>query len=54
MKIGIDLGGSHIAIGVVDNNNELIEKVEKAVKNIPENADKKQILEVILRVFAKK
>ena len=29
MKIGIDLGGSHIAIGVVDNNNELIEKVEK-------------------------
>ena len=29
MKIGIDLGGSHIAVGVVDNNNELIEKVEK-------------------------
>lgn len=29
MKIGIDLGGSHIAVGVVDNNNELIEKIEK-------------------------
>ena len=29
MKIGIDLGGSHIAIGVVNYNNELIEKIEK-------------------------
>lgn len=26
MKIGIDLGGSHIAIGLVDENNEIIEK----------------------------
>lgn len=26
MKIGIDLGGSHIAIGLVDTNNEIIEK----------------------------
>ena len=26
MKIGIDLGGSHIAIGLVDYNNEIIEK----------------------------
>ncbi len=29
MKIGIDLGGSHIAIGVVDYNNELIDKTER-------------------------
>lgn len=29
MKIGIDLGGSHIAIGVVNYNNELIDKIEK-------------------------
>lgn len=29
MKIGIDLGGSHIAIGVVDSNNELIDKAER-------------------------
>lgn len=28
MKIGIDLGGSHIAIGVVDENGRIIEKVE--------------------------
>ena len=26
MKIGIDLGGSHVAIGLVDNNHEIIEK----------------------------
>ena len=29
MKIGIDLGGSHIAIGVVDNKNFIVEKNEK-------------------------
>ena len=26
MKIGVDLGGSHVAIGLVNNNNEIIEK----------------------------
>lgn len=29
MKIGIDLGGSHIAIGVINNDGFIIEKVEK-------------------------
>lgn len=29
MKIGIDIGGSHIGIGVVDNNGEIIIKTEK-------------------------
>ena len=29
MKIGIDLGGSHIGIGIVENNGKIIEKVEK-------------------------
>ena len=28
MKVGIDLGGSHIGIGVIDENNNLIEKEE--------------------------
>lgn len=31
MKIGIDLGGSHIAIGVVDNNGVIIEKKERRI-----------------------
>lgn len=26
MKIGVDLGGSHVAIGLVDDNHEIIEK----------------------------
>ena len=39
MKIGIDLGGSHIAIGLVNENSEIIEKrtyyiTEKENKNI--------------------
>lgn len=29
MRVGIDLGGSHIAIGVVNEKNIIIEKVEK-------------------------
>ena len=29
MKIGIDLGGSHIAIGVINNEGFIVEKVEK-------------------------
>ena len=31
MKIGIDLGGSHIAIGVVNNNGIIVEKIEKRI-----------------------
>ena len=29
MKIGIDIGGSHIAIGVVNNDGIIVEKIEK-------------------------
>ena len=25
MKIGIDLGGSHVAIGIIDNKNFIVE-----------------------------
>ena len=31
MKVGIDLGGSHIAIGVVDTNGIIIEKEERRI-----------------------
>lgn len=45
MKIGIDLGGSHIAIGVIDPTGRMVEKVEKRllkqekknIQNIIEN-----------------
>ena len=39
MKIGIDLGGSHIAIGVVDDKDYIVEKVEKRLLS----KDKKNI-----------
>lgn len=29
MKVGIDIGGSHIAIGVIDSNSNIVEKTEK-------------------------
>ena len=32
MKVGIDLGGSHIAIGVVDSRGVIIEKIENGNK----------------------
>ena len=33
MKIGIDIGGSHIGIGVVNENGKIIEKYETDLSN---------------------
>lgn len=44
MKIGIDLGGSHIAIGVIDNKDIIIEKVEKRLMS-KEKKDIKNFIE---------
>lgn len=41
MKIGIDLGGSHIAIGLVDENGNIIQKKEKFLE------DKTNIKEIV-------
>lgn len=38
MKIGIDMGGSHVAIGVVNKNGEIIEKFDKDIKTMGEQA----------------
>lgn len=32
MKVGIDIGGSHIAIGLVNNNGEILKKIEKDIE----------------------
>ncbi len=48
MKIGIDLGGSHIAIGVVDNKGKILEKVEKRITKVEKNNIKKIIEEYII------
>ena len=34
MKIGIDLGGSHVAIGLVDDNHEIIDKILKQLTKL--------------------
>ena len=43
MKVGIDLGGSHIAIGVVDKDGRIIEKNERTLKG----EDRKEIPNII-------
>lgn len=48
MKIGVDLGGSHIAIGAVDNNGKVIEKFEKRITKTEKKNIKKTIEEYII------
>ena len=43
MKVGIDLGGSHIAIGVVNSKGRIIEKIEKRILE----SEKKEITKTI-------
>ena len=47
MKIGIDLGGSHIGIGVVNENGVIIEKVEKRLTSVEKSDIEKSIEEYI-------
>ena len=48
MKIGIDLGGSHIAIGVVNNNGIIVEKIEKRIMRKEKENIKKVINEYVI------
>lgn len=43
MKIGIDIGGSHIGIGVVDKNGKIVEKIEKRLTVVEKKNIKKSI-----------
>ena len=52
-KIGIDLGGSHIAIGVIDKNGKILEKTEKRLKGIITTEVKKVIEETIFETVEK-
>ena len=49
MKIGIDLGGSHIAIGVIDNRGFIVEKVEKRLLAKEKKDIKNSIEEYIVK-----
>lgn len=57
MKIGLDIGGSHIAIGLVNDNCELVLKKEKDIKisesKNPEITLKNNIIELIENVISK-
>ena len=48
MKIGIDIGGSHIGIGVVDKNGKIVEKIEKRLTVVEKKNIKKSIEEYIV------
>lgn len=52
MKIGIDLGGSHIGIGLVDNNGSIILKEEKFIvdKTNVEELIEKFIIENVIKI----
>lgn len=52
MKIGIDIGGSHIGIGLVDNNGSIIAKEEKFLKdkNDIENQIEEFITEKVIQM----
>ena len=52
-KIGIDLGGSHIAIGVVNSNGKILEKIEKKLKGIITKEVKKVIENTIVEAVDK-
>lgn len=48
MKIGVDIGGSHIAIGVVNNSGRIVEKIEKRLTSIEKKDIKKSIEDYII------
>lgn len=52
MKIGIDMGGSHVAIGIVNENEKIIEKFEKDIKNVGDQA-KAEISTYIIEIISK-
>lgn len=49
MKVGIDLGGSHIAIGVVDNKGIIQEKIEKRLLEKEKRNIRQEIEEYIIK-----
>lgn len=52
MKIGIDMGGSHIAIGIVNENGEIVEKFDKDIKTIGDEA-KNEISGYVIEIVSK-
>lgn len=51
MKIGIDLGGSHIAVGIVTEDGKLLKKQEKVISFAEESKIKEKIRDSILSLI---
>lgn len=50
MKIGIDIGGSHIATGLVDKNGKLISKESRDI-NISKIDDEKRVESILIEII---
>ena len=50
MKIGIDIGGSHVATGLVDKNGELISKESRDI-NISNINDEKRVESLLVEII---
>ena len=48
-NVGIDLGGSHVSIGIVDDNGKILEQYEKDFTVL----EKENLIEVAIRIHSK-
>lgn len=54
MKIGIDIGGSHLGIGLINSNGKIIAKEEKDIHNNAKNKNYgEQLVETIIELITK-
>ena len=54
MKIGIDIGGSHLGIGLINSNGKIIAKEEKDIHNNAKNKNyDEQLVEAIIELITK-
>ena len=54
MKIGIDIGGSHLGIGLINSNGKIIAKEEKDMHNNAKNKNYgEQLVEAIIELITK-
>ena len=49
MKIGIDIGGSHIGVGLVDNSGKILLKEEKDIIELKKEYENNDIKELLIR-----
>ena len=53
MNIGIDIGGSHIGVGVVSPDGKILKKVEEKITYIEKNNIKEFLVNTIVTILKK-